>query len=194
MWLHQLQKGDVDRSVQKLWERYFQRLMGLARLKMRDLPRRVADEEDVALSAFDSFFQGVARGRFPQLHDRHDLWRILVVITARKALYLSRRHNTKKHGGKVTLDEAALAGQAEEVDIGVEQFLAKDPTPEFAAQAAEEYERLLASLLDPELRQIASWKMEGFTNEEIAGKLDCAVRSVERKLKLIRGLWEQEEQ
>jgi DNA-binding CsgD family transcriptional regulator len=32
--------------------------------------------------------------------------------------------------------------------------------------------------------------MEGYTNEEIAARLDCGVRTVERKLKLIRVLWE----
>src|ERR1700676_643566 len=98
-WLNQLQKGNVDRPVQELWERYFQRLMGLAKAKLGKLPKRVADEEDVALSAFDSFCQGVARGRFPQLNDRNDLWRILVTITARKAINLNRRHGRQKRGG-----------------------------------------------------------------------------------------------
>jgi hypothetical protein len=51
-WIDRLEAGDPD-AAQKLWERYFLRLVGLARKKLRAVPRRAADEEDVALSAFD---------------------------------------------------------------------------------------------------------------------------------------------
>jgi DNA-directed RNA polymerase specialized sigma24 family protein len=61
-----------------------------------------------------------------------------------------------------------------------------------AAQVAEEYRRLVAALPKQELRQIAQWKMEGDTNDEIAAKLKCALRTVERRLELIRSLWEGE--
>jgi DNA-directed RNA polymerase specialized sigma24 family protein len=65
-----------------------------------------------------------------------------------------------------------------------------EPTPEFAAQVAEECQRLLDMLPDDELCSIAVWKMEGHTNEEIAGLLGCAVPTVERRLRLIRKCWE----
>ena len=63
-WLGRLRAGDPS-AAQQLWQRYFQRLVGLARQKLRDVPRRVADEEDVALSAFDSFCRNAEQGRFP---------------------------------------------------------------------------------------------------------------------------------
>ncbi len=44
-------------------------------------------------------------------------------------------------------------------------------------------------LNDPGLRQIAFWKLEGYTNEEIAEKLECTLRTVERKLERIRAYW-----
>src|SRR5215469_6576941 len=97
-WIGQLQAGDPA-AAQKLWERYFRRLVGLARKKLQDGPRRAADEEDVALSAFASFCHDAARGQFPHLADRHDLWRLLVTITARKALHLSRDEECPKRGG-----------------------------------------------------------------------------------------------
>jgi DNA-directed RNA polymerase specialized sigma24 family protein len=34
--------------------------------------------------------------------------------------------------------------------------------------------------------------MEGYTNDEIAAKLDCAPSTVERKLQRIRAQWQQE--
>jgi DNA-directed RNA polymerase specialized sigma24 family protein len=67
-----------------------------------------------------------------------------------------------------------------------------EPSPEFAAQAIEQYERLLASLQREDLQQLAVWKMEGYTIQEIADKMGCAARTVDRKLRLIRHLWEQE--
>ena len=47
-------------------------------------------------------------------------------------------------------------------------------------------------LEEPELRQIALWKVEGYTNEEIAARLDCVPRTVERKVCRIRLLWKHE--
>ena len=75
--------------------------------------------------------------------------------------------------------------------MGLEQFVATEPTPEFAVQAAEEFDRLLALLPSEEMRSIAQWKMEGFTNEEIATRLGCVPRSVERRLRTIRICWEE---
>jgi DNA-directed RNA polymerase specialized sigma24 family protein len=186
-WLDQLEAGDAA-APQKLWERYFGRLVGLARAKLGAMPRRAADEEDVALSAFNSFFQGVAQGRFPQLDDRDNLWRLLVTLTARKACQLHLYYGRHKRGGNAVLDEAALA-RTGSAALALEQFLARDPTPEFAAQAAEEYERLLASLQNPDWRALAQLKLEGYTNEEIATRLGCGLRSVERRLRLIRDYW-----
>jgi DNA-directed RNA polymerase specialized sigma24 family protein len=96
-WIGQLQAGDPA-AAQKLWERYFRRLVGLARKKLQDAPRRAADEEDVALSAFASFCHHAARGQFPQLADRDDLWRLLVTVTSRKALHLRRDEERPKRG------------------------------------------------------------------------------------------------
>src|SRR5438105_9866914 len=88
-WIGQVRVGDPA-AAQQLWERYFQRLVGLARKKLQDAPRRAADEEDVALSAFASFCRGAARGQFPQLADRDNLWHLMVTLTARKASHLRR--------------------------------------------------------------------------------------------------------
>src|SRR5262249_17720690 len=152
-------------AAQPIWERYWARLVGLARRKLGEAPRRVADEEDVALSAFDSFCQGAQRGRFPQLDDRENLWQLLVVLTARKAARLRRDQGRLKRGGGRVSAEADLGAADEEGALA--EAIGPEPTPDFAAQVAEECQRLLA-LLDEELRSIALCKMEGYTTEEIA--------------------------
>jgi DNA-directed RNA polymerase specialized sigma24 family protein len=191
-WVRELQTGDRD-AAQKLWERCFQKLVRLARAKLRDTPRAAADEEDVALSAFDSFFRGAKHGRFPQLTDRHDLWRLLVAITERKAVDLARHERRQKRTGSA-VNPSARAGavSADAAEAHLEQLAALEPTPEFAAQVADECERLLRSLENAGLRSVALWKMEGYTNAEIAEKLGCGLRSVERKLRLIRSILERE--
>src|SRR5436305_7405580 len=98
-WIGQLKAGD-SLAAQKLWEGYYGRLVGLARARLRGAGVRAADEEDVALSAFASFCRGAEHGRFPQLADRDDLWRLLVVLTARKAWHRRRDEQRPKRGGR----------------------------------------------------------------------------------------------
>src|SRR5262249_48736268 len=52
--IQRLKRGDREAAAW-LWEGYVRRLLGLARKKLGTFPRRAADEEDVALSAFNSF-------------------------------------------------------------------------------------------------------------------------------------------
>ena len=191
-WLTQLKAGDQS-AVQGLWNAYFQRLVVLARKRLQGAARQAADEEDVALSAFDSFCRGAEAGRFPQLLDREELWQLLVVITVRKAHKLVRDEGRQKRGGgKVQPAHAPADAETTADEAPFAQIISKEPTPEFAAQVAEECQRLLDDLGDAELRQLALWKMEGYTNAEIATKLGRSEPTIERKLRLIRSRWEKE--
>ena len=187
-WIDRLRAGDPA-AAQALWERYFGELVRLTRRRLRGHARLVADEEDVVLSVFDSFCRHAAEGRFPRLEDRDSLWRLLLVITARKTSHLVRDQRRQKRGGAEPRPDV-LAPTGQEAVLG--EILARDPTPEFAAQAAEECRRLLDRLGDDELRSVALWKMEGYTTEEIADRLGYVPRTVERKLRLIRTLWAEE--
>jgi DNA-directed RNA polymerase specialized sigma24 family protein len=182
-WFSALQEGDSS-AAQQLWERYFQQLVALARQKLTGKRQGVADEEDVALSAFDSFCRNAEKGRFPRLLDRDSLWRLLMVITCRKAAHLIRDQGRLKRGG-------STAVELSESDC-LDQVLSREPDPEFAVEVAEQCERLLCKLADPRLERVALRRMEGYSVEEIAAELGCAPRSVKRKLQLIRGIWENE--
>jgi DNA-directed RNA polymerase specialized sigma24 family protein len=188
-WICQLKDGQRD-AVQKLWEGYFTRLVGMARQWLRHAPTQAAEAEDVALSAFDSFCRRAEQGRFPRLSDRDDLWQLLVVIAFRKACN-QIKHEARRRPRHAQLIHAS-ALDAEDAAEGplFADLIGREPDPAFAAQTAEEYRGLLARLSNEQLRAIAVWKLEGFTNEEIAVKIGRSVVTVERKLALIRGYWE----
>jgi DNA-directed RNA polymerase specialized sigma24 family protein len=177
-----LKEGDQD-AGQRIWDAYFLKLVALARSRLGRGARRAADEEDVALSAFDSFFRRAARGQFPRLDDRDDLWQLLFVLTARKAINLARREGRVSRGAGRVHTITDLDG----LDLDV--VLGREPTPELAAQAVDECRRLLEALGDETLRSVALWKMDGHTHAEIALRLGCIEETVERKVRRIRQIW-----
>ncbi len=186
-WIGELKHGNRE-AAQHLWEKYFYRLVQLAGHKLRGRPLRAADQEDVALSAVQSVFRGIETGRYPDLGDRDDLWRLLMVITAHKALHLVRDEGRQKRGGNRTV--LAQADVCEGEEAAIEQILSREPTPELAVELAEQCQRLLDDLPDDDLRRVAIRKMEGYSNEDIAAELQCVTRTVERKLHLIRSIWQ----
>jgi len=187
-WLSLLRDGHPA-AAQRIWDRYFAQLTVLARRKLGHRRFGIADEEDVAISALDSFCRNAREGRFPQLADSDGLWRLLIVITARKAMHLVRDQRRQKRGG----DGAHKGGtDPENGPALIDQLVGNEPTPAFAAQVTDQYEALMR-LLDEDQRAIANAKLEGLTNTEIAKRMNRALRTIERKLQLIRAVWEQTE-
>jgi DNA-directed RNA polymerase specialized sigma24 family protein len=192
-WLQQLKQGDRQ-ALGPLWERYFTRLIQLVRTRFARTPTAAASAEDAALDAFASFCLRAEQDGFSLLFDRDDLWQILVVLAFRKRcnqIQHERRKRRQPAGGRVFV-ASALKQDDGEAGALMTNLLGREPEPSLVVQAAEECQRLLAELGDDQLRQIAQWKMEGFTNEEIGAKLGRAVATVERKLARIRRLWEKE--
>ncbi len=190
-WIDDIKAGDTL-AFYKLHQRYFARLARLARRKAERARTASADadEEDVANSALNSFFEGVGLGRFPKLDDRDNLWQLLVVITERKATKQVLRQSRQKRGGGRVQNEVDLVHDAGAEAAGpLVQAVGREPSPEFTAMMAEQCARLLGLLRDDTLRSVASLKMEGFTNDEIAEQLGCVRQTVARKLDLIRRTW-----
>ncbi|MFL5328738.1 MAG: ECF-type sigma factor [Gemmataceae bacterium] len=171
-WLSLLKDGHAS-AAQHIWEQYFARLVNLARDRLRATG---VDDEVVAASAFNSFCMAAMKGRFPRLNDRNDLWQLLIFITKQKATNHLRKQRAQRRGGDAVVKTGTVLQAA----------ASPEPTPEFAAMMIEEFNGLLDRLGDDTQRRIALLKMEGYTHEEIAAELDCAVRTVANKLELIR--------
>jgi DNA-directed RNA polymerase specialized sigma24 family protein len=189
-WIGELKSGG-DAAAQHLWERYFDSLVRLAHKKLRAWAGGAAeDEEDAALCAFDSFCRGAAQGRYPLLADRDDLWRLLVVITIRKALNQIEREFAKKRGKGRLVDEARLAGDGgSKFGQALDGFAGREPSPELATMVAEEYQQLRSRLENDSLRLVLDLRLEGYGREEIAARLGCTVKTVRRKLEVICTVW-----
>ena len=185
LWLKDLSQGD-ERAAQRLWELYFDKLVRLARRKMEGLALRSADEEDVALSAMNSFCHGLTAQRFDGITGADELWKLLVTITARKACAQRRKHFAQKRGsGRVRGESIFDSGDRS----GIGEVLGREPTPELAVGFAENCREMIDSLEDETLQKIVVLTLEGYRTPEIAEKLGCVRRTVERKLQIIREKW-----
>ena len=91
----------------------------------------------------NSFCMAAQRGRFPDLADRDSLWRLLLRMTARKAIDHRRSETRLRRGGGVLRRNASLAGASQaDSDQAIAEVIGVDPTPEFAAIMAEQHRRL----------------------------------------------------
>ena len=168
------------------------RLHDAARTRLRPETRRVYDEEDAVQSAFNSFCAGIAVGQFPELGDRESLWQLLLVITARKVTHRHRFDHQLKRDVRRNLPELVFAKSDGGTTQGhIDKIPSPEPTPEFAAEFVDVCELLMNSLEDPNLQKVATMRMEGYNDSEIAQKLDCSRSTVQRRLEVIRRHWQE---
>lgn len=191
-WIRSLAKGNDDAAI-RLWEYCYPGLLSYSRRKLPGHLRRVLDEEDVALSAFKSFCLGAQGGRFPDLTGRDEFWKLLLCIAGRKAGAATRYQNREKRGGGRVRGESIFeleAGNASRTG-GIEDASDPSPSPATMAQIADQTRQLFDMLYDDELRAVALLRVEGYSVAEIAERLDCGKRTVERRLHLIRKTWQE---
>lgn len=184
-WIAELKQGS-GAAATRLWNRYFEKLITVAKNRLANAPRRISDEEDVVLDVFKSLCEGAEAGRFSQLNDRDDLWKLLVVMTRLKSMNQLRHQSALKRGG-ARVNGNSIFGDAN--INGFEYLLSNEPTPEFLFQVQEEQERLLSLLTGKDHRKIAELRLQGFSVEETANAINISTRSVKRKLALIREVW-----
>jgi RNA polymerase sigma factor (sigma-70 family) len=186
--IHHCQSGD-DEAVCRIWEQYLPRLLTLARSHLDQRIRVLHDEEDVVQSMGKSFLNRLRRGDF-DLADRDALWALLVGITLNKVRNAADRHFAAKRD--VRRQQPLPLSDGSRSDASHDAFALEtvEPTPAEVAALNEALERRLQDLPEPDLRQVALMKLEGYTNKEIADSIECSERSVERKLSLIRKRWE----
>lgn len=184
-WIDRVKLGDPA-AAELLWQHYVDRLIRSVRLRLRGQNRAVSDEEDIVLSVFDSFYGAAEAGRFPDLADRDDLWRLLLRMATRKVIDRRRHDRRQRRGGDVQVVSLGSDGE-----LALE-IAGNEPTPEMAAILQESVERFFSHLGVGQLRDLAVAKLEGHSNAELARQLGCSERTIERRLHLIREKCQQE--
>ncbi len=186
-WIDLVKAGDSV-AANRLWQHYFDRLVRAVRGRLAGQNRAVSDEEDIVLSVFDSFYHAAERGRFPDLADRDDLWRLLLRMSARKIVDKRRRDGRQRRGGGenvVSLDQPGDEGM-------IFDAIGDEPSPEMVLMMRESVEELFSHLGVGQLRDLAGSKLEGYSNAELAQRFGCSERTIERRLHLIREKLQQE--
>lgn len=176
-WLAEMLAGDAE-AVESLWNACFPRLTGYARRLLGRFRSRFADEEDAALSAFATFWRRYRGGEFPWVTDRETLWKLLATVTARKVRRQCERERTGRRGGGNVVHASALPAHSLTDEAAVK-----------TADADSVGSDLLERLDDPELQTIALMRLMGYENGEIAREVGLSLRTVERKLRLVRTIW-----
>ena len=192
MWLRKLEAGDAD-SANNLYQHFCSRLKTLVRGQIPAHVRATYDQDDVAVSAFHSLFLGVREQRY-QFDNRDDFSRLLMLIAERKIAKRIRYETQDKRDIRRRMENSVFLrlspNQQDEERAGVKSLPGCEPSPEFATEVAETCENLLAALPDDSCRKIALLMLENYTAEQVAEKLGCSRRTVQRKLLVIRRTWQ----
>jgi len=191
-WINSLKRGSDDAS-RKIWQRYVEQLVRAADRCLKDMPRRTVDGDDIAQEAFSGFFRGVQENRFAKLEDRDDLWQLLIALADRRAMDHMRRELGPQRGKGQTRGDSVMEHSGIRSGSGTVGFdnLAGPPiTPESSEALIRLIQQSFPELADEELQRIALDRTANYSIAEIAQRHGIALRSAERKLKLIRQIIE----
>jgi DNA-directed RNA polymerase specialized sigma24 family protein len=186
-WIDLVKAGD-SAAATRVWQHYFDRLVRSVRARLHGQNRAVTDEEDIVLSVFDSFYNAAENGRFPDLTDRDDLWRLLLRMAARKVVDKRRHDLRQRRGGNVMLHSLDHASD----DGNIFEAIGDEPSPEMVLMMQESVEHFFSHLGVGQLADLAGAKLEGYSNAELAQRFGCSERTIERRLHLIREKCQQE--
>jgi DNA-directed RNA polymerase specialized sigma24 family protein len=175
-----------DEAARLIWERFSARLQSLVRRHLDNRIRRREDEQDILQSMYASFCLGQLEGKASP-SSREELWKLLVRITMCKIVNTAHRHHAARR------DVRRERPQARDPNLACSLFPRwmldhvdrSKPSQEEVVIVLEEVDRILQSLPE-DLRRIVLWKLDGYTNADIARMIGLTVRSVELKMQLIR--------
>jgi len=166
----QIRSGDQE-AANALYERYSQRLFGLAHRQMSERVRRLTEPEDIVQSAFRSLFRGVYSGSY-DAPEGCSLWQLLAVIAMNKV----RRKVSRDKSVQPSLSIGVSSSEGAAIDV-----------PE--VRETEGLENALRDALEclrPMEQDVVRLRVQGFTVEEISEKLNRSRRTVERTLQQAR--------
>jgi RNA polymerase sigma-70 factor (ECF subfamily) len=174
-----------ETAARQLFHQYAGQLLELARQRISQRLASRVDAEDVVQSVFRTFFHRMKAGEFT-FRDPDDLCKLLVRITLFKTLRQVAHHQQGKRDAR---QESPKGDFTQEQLLSV---ISHDPSPEEAVIFLDELEHFLGELPAAD-RKICELRIEGYTNTEIAAKLDINERRIRRLMERLRGLAKKED-
>ncbi len=184
-WIEQVRAGETDIPNDVLTD-FFRRLVVFASRHLNH-PQvaRIYDAEDAAQSALRSFCVGLRGQKFNRINENDAVWKTLITITKRKIIDRIQLETRQKRGSGQVISETLLGGDQ---NPGLDSMAGNELPPDLIVDIADEFDFRLGQL-DDKLKRIALWRIEGYSNHEIANRQGCTERTIERKLALIRKTW-----
>lgn len=181
------------KSVERLWNAYYERIRSAVRQRVRDIRRPAASESEVAESALRTFLRRAQEGLFPDLTDEDELWRLLKTIAIRKANDMRKRLLAQRRGGgNAVLNQVDLADPSTSGRQGLADAPAGEPAPSLDLEVSEMFNSLLAALPDDRHRDLILLKLQGASVAIIAEHLSTTTRTVQRMTNKIEQAWQSE--
>jgi RNA polymerase sigma-70 factor (ECF subfamily) len=165
-------KAGSESAATDLFERYCEKLMGLARRRIGQRMASRIDPEDVIQSAFRTFFSRVRNDEFT-FEGASDLFKLLVRLTVNKTLRRIAHHRAAKR------DPGKEAAQRSTTDDVFRNLTTGEPTPDVEVALLDQFEQFLGqfSVFD---RKVLEMKLHGHSTAEIATALGTYERKVRR--------------
>jgi len=176
-------RGD-QRAAKMLYDRYVGLLLAQAKRRLSQRLASRVEAEDIVQSVFRSFFLRLQKGEY-QFDQGEDIAKLLLRITVNKTLRQVTYHQAAK---RALQQETPQPTEANEALI---QVAGRDPSPEEAVAYVDEVEHFLKQL-PTEARRIIELRLEGFSEREIAERLQISDRKVRRINERIRELAERD--
>ncbi|MEQ1826677.1 MAG: ECF-type sigma factor, partial [Pirellula sp.] len=186
-WIELLRLGRSD-AIEPLLERYFKRLASFADRKLRDGIRTSDDGEDIALQVLQSVVEKIGIGNYPELTDRNDLWLLLMVAAHRRVIDQQRR---ELRWEQLFAPVRTITDLMESWNNDLDGYLSQDDAQQKALELIDFWDHMINKIAEPVHREIAKLKLEGYTNREIAVKLEFTPKRVDRVVAGIIARWKE---
>jgi RNA polymerase sigma-70 factor (ECF subfamily) len=169
-----LRRGD-DEAAARVFRRFAQGLIRLAREQLDGLVRQKVDPEDIVQSVYRSFFCRHGAGQF-DLAGWDGLWGLLTLMTVRKCAehaehFRAARRDVRREVNLPAEDQARA----------VLELLAREPTPPEAAGLTDLLGQWLGGFERHE-QAILTLHLQGYTLLEISAQVGRARRTVQRTI------------
>jgi hypothetical protein len=184
-------------AARAAYQDFLDRLIGLARARLACYGRSTPGERSETYDGSRRLLEGIRMDRLVSVDDEQDLWLILMVQADRAMVERARQRDASHDETGGGAGQYHLHWQA---DATGSKIVGPEPTLTFAAQILEEIESSLNRLDEASqptgqvdaghLKTIAVMRLQRYTNREIAHALGCVERTVDRRIAIVKRIWE----